>query len=128
MSIFKTVVRVLFAAFFIFAGIRPFTIRDFFIAIVPPYLPWPEALVYISGVSEILLGTLLMFPRTARLAGWGFIALLLAVFPANIHMAMNPDLVSDHFTEGALGPSAPCKVCSSHWRIGLLAPSNRERG
>jgi uncharacterized membrane protein len=91
MSIFKAVLRVLLAAFFIFAGISHFTNRAFFIAIVPPYLPWPAALVYISGVAEILLGALLMVPRTARLAGWGLIALLIAVFPANIHMAMHAD-------------------------------------
>jgi len=92
MSIFKAVLRVLFAAFFIVAGISHFTNRAFFIAIVPPYLPWPAALVYISGVAEILLGALLMVPRTSRLAGWGLIALLVAVFPANVHMAMNPHL------------------------------------
>lgn len=92
MSTFKTLVRVLFAAFFLFAGVSHFTNRGFFIAIVPPYLPWPEALVAISGAAEILLGALLIVPRTSQLAGWGLIALLVAVFPANIHMAMHPDL------------------------------------
>ena len=92
MSIFKTVVRILFAVFFIVAGVTHFTNFDFFLAIVPPYLPWPAALVYISGVAEILLGALLLLPRTERIAGWGLIALLIAVFPANVHMAMNPGL------------------------------------
>jgi uncharacterized membrane protein len=68
MSIFKAVVRILFAGFFIFAGVSHFTSRRFFIAIVPPYLPWPEALVFISGVAEILLGALPMIRKTARLA------------------------------------------------------------
>ena len=90
MSTFKTVVRVLFAAFFIFAGINHFTNRNFFIAIVPPYLPRPAALVYISGAAEILLGALLLVRGTTRIAGWGLIALLIAVFPANLHMALNP--------------------------------------
>ena len=92
MSIFKTILRVLFAACFVFTGVSHFTNRDFFIAIVPPYLPWPAALVYISGVAEILLGALLMPRQTARFAGWGLIALLVAVFPANVHMAMHPGL------------------------------------
>jgi uncharacterized membrane protein len=49
-------------------------------------------LVYVSGVAEIVLGVLLLVPATTRIAAWGMIALLIAVFPANIHMAMNPEL------------------------------------
>ena len=92
MPIFKTVARILFAAFFVFTGVSHFTHRDFFVAIVPPYLPWPVALVCVSGAAEILLGALLMLPQTSRLAGWGLIALLIAVFPANVHMAVHPGL------------------------------------
>jgi uncharacterized membrane protein len=88
----KAVVRVLFAAFFVIAGVTHFTNREFFVSIVPPYLPWPEMLVYVSGVAEIVLGVLLLVPATTRIAAWGMIALLIAVFPANIHMAMNPEL------------------------------------
>ena len=89
---FKAIIRVLFAAFFVIAGITHFTNREFFISIVPPYLPWPTMLVYVSGVAEIVLGVLLLVPSTMRIAAWGQIALLIAVFPANIHMAMNPQL------------------------------------
>ena len=95
MNIFKTIVRVLFGAFFIIAGVTHFTNRDFFMSIVPAYLPWPEMLVYVSGVAEIALGGMLMIPATTRIAAWGLIALLIAVFPANIHMAMNPQLYPD---------------------------------
>ena len=59
---------------------------------MPPYVPWHAELVFISGVIEIGLGLLLLFRRTAALAAWGLIALLIAVFPANIHMALNPQL------------------------------------
>ena len=92
MKTVKAVVRVLFAAFFVIAGVTHFTNREFFVSIVPPYLPWPEMLVYVSGVVEIVLGVLLLVPSMTRLAAWGQIALLIAVFPANIHMAMNPEL------------------------------------
>jgi uncharacterized membrane protein len=95
MNAFKLVVRLLFAAFLIVAGVTHFTNRDFFTAIVPPYLPWPELLVYVSGLAEIAIGVMLMVPATSRIAGWAAIALLIAVFPANIHMAMNPQLYPD---------------------------------
>lgn len=88
----KRVLLVLFGAFFIVAGITHFTNQAFFTSIVPPYLPFPVALVVISGIAEIGLGAALMVRRTSRLAAWGLIALLIAVFPANLHMAMNPQL------------------------------------
>ncbi|PZO44377.1 MAG: hypothetical protein DCF15_22080, partial [Phormidesmis priestleyi] len=60
-----------------------------FIKIVPGFLPFPAALVYISGVFEILLGAGLFFPATRRLSGWGLVALFIAVYPANLNMAFN---------------------------------------
>ncbi len=83
--------RYLYAAIYIGAGINHFLNPDFYVAIVPPYLPWPLALVYLSGVAEIALGTLLLFKRWAAMAAWGIIALLIAVFPANVHMALHPE-------------------------------------
>jgi len=57
--------------------------------IMPDYLPWPLALVYVSGFFEVLGGVGLAVPRLRRVAGWGLIALLVAVFPANVHMVLN---------------------------------------
>jgi uncharacterized membrane protein len=68
MKAFSLVVRVLFAAFFIVAGVTHFTNRDFFTSIVPPYLPWPVMLVYVSGVAEMVLGVMLLIPATMRFA------------------------------------------------------------
>jgi uncharacterized membrane protein len=59
--------------------------------IVPPYLPAPRALVYASGVAEIAGGVGLMPRASRRLAGWWLIATLIAVFPANLEMALHPD-------------------------------------
>lgn len=56
---------------------------------VPPYLPWHLALVYLSGVAEISGGVGLLIPWVRRMAAWGLVALLIAVFPANLYMAMN---------------------------------------
>jgi uncharacterized membrane protein len=81
-----------FAALFIIAGVSHFVATDFFLKIMPPYLPFHLPLVLVSGVIEILLGILLLVPRYSRLAAWGIIALLIAVFPANIHVYQHQEL------------------------------------
>ena len=77
------------AFFYGFAGVMHFVNAAFFIRIVPDYLPWHAALVYISGICEIVLAVLVLRPSTRVFAAWGIIALLIAVFPANINMAVN---------------------------------------
>lgn len=81
--------RVLTAAGFIVAGAFHFIRPDDYIRIVPEELPAPAALVAISGVAEILGGLGLLVPRTCRVAGLGLVALLVAVFPANVNMAIH---------------------------------------
>ncbi|MCP9496208.1 MAG: DoxX family protein [Pyrinomonadaceae bacterium MAG19_C2-C3] len=83
----KFALRVVFALLFIVAGILHFTHTDFYLLIMPPYLPFHRALVYLSGAFEIAGGVGLIIPRTKKAASYGLIALLLAVFPANIYMA-----------------------------------------
>lgn len=95
----KTISKFLFAALFIFAGTMHFIKPDFFLKIMPPYLPWHLAIVYISGVIEILLGVMLITSKYQNIAAWGLVALLIAVSPANIHMAMNPELFSEYTTK-----------------------------
>lgn len=80
--------RVLLAVFFVIAGINHFRNPAFYLSMIPPVLPFPGALNAISGVAEIVLGVAVLIPRTRRLAGWGLIALLIAVFPANIYAAL----------------------------------------
>jgi uncharacterized membrane protein len=88
----KIISRYVFGAFFVFAGVNHFLNTAFYVSIMPPYLPWHVALVYLSGIAEIGLGAMLLKRRWSVLAAWGLIALLIAVFPANIHMAMHPEL------------------------------------
>jgi uncharacterized membrane protein len=71
----------------IVAGVLHFVIPHYYMLIMPAYLPWHLALVLISGVFEIGLGLALFVPRLRPIAGWGLIALLVAVWPANIWMA-----------------------------------------
>lgn len=89
---FKTATRYLFGAFFVGAGINHFLNTGFYLDMMPPYLPWHRALVYLSGIAEIGLGALLWWSPLRVAAAWGLIALLIAIFPANLHMAMNADL------------------------------------
>ncbi|HEX4341023.1 MAG TPA: hypothetical protein VH062_34175 [Polyangiaceae bacterium] len=69
-------------------GALHFKAADLFVQIVPPWLPAPYVLVWISGVAELLLGASLQFRATRRLAGYGLVALYVAVFPANIYMTL----------------------------------------
>ena len=85
----KRIMRWLFALSLASVGIHHFIDSDLYIAIMPPYLPWHLELVLISGVFEVLGGLGLLIPRTRRAAGWGVLALLIAVYPANIHMLVN---------------------------------------
>lgn len=89
MAIVKQVLLYLMAVVYVGAGIAHFTSTDFFVEIMPAYLPWHLELVYLSGAIEIGLGFLLLLPATRWLAAWGVIALLVAVFPANLNMALN---------------------------------------
>jgi uncharacterized membrane protein len=81
----------LFGPFFVFAGAMHFVVPRTYEAIVPDYLPAHKELVQASGVAEIAGGLGVMHPRTRRLASWWSVATLIAVFPANLHMALNPD-------------------------------------
>jgi len=81
--------------FFMLGGVGHFTNAEFFINIVPPYLPFPEALVAISGVFEILGAIGILIPRFRQWTGWALFALVICVTPANIHMWMNPDQFPD---------------------------------
>jgi uncharacterized membrane protein len=76
---------------FIAAGANHFRDPRFYRAIMPDYLPAHDELVAASGVAEMLGGAALMHPRTRRLGGWWLIATLIAVFPANLHMALHPE-------------------------------------
>jgi uncharacterized membrane protein len=93
MSRTKTVSKYVLAVFMIGAGTMHFVNPDFYIRIMPSYLPLHRELVYLSGICEIVLGLLLLIPRYSTLAGWGIIALLIAVFPANIFVYQNQDVL-----------------------------------
>jgi uncharacterized membrane protein len=114
MKIAKEVFRWLLAALFVVAGISHFLRPPFYEKMVPPYLPSPYLLVVISGIAELILGVLLVIPRFSRRAAWGLIALLIAVSPANIHMALHPDLFPE-FSPTALWIRLPLQLVLMAW-------------
>lgn len=97
----------------IFAGYAHFAKPDFYLQAMPPYIPFHEAIVYISGVIEILLGILLLIPKTRQKAAWGIILLLIAIFPANIHMYLNHE--NFPMTETALLIRLPIQLVLILW-------------
>jgi uncharacterized membrane protein len=90
---------------YVVAGIAHFVVPELYVQIVPPFLPAPLALVYLSGLAEMAVGIGLLIPRTRRYAAWATIALLVAVFPANVYMATHGVVV-----EGLPGGGDPSDV------------------
>lgn len=93
MTWIRSISKSVLAIFMIGAGTMHFVTPEFFLKIVPPYLPLHGELVLVSGICEILLGVLLLLPRWSHSVDWGIIALLIAVFPAKVHLYQNQDVV-----------------------------------
>tara|TARA_B100001142_G_scaffold224408_1_gene222535 strand:- start:6474 stop:6884 length:411 start_codon:yes stop_codon:yes gene_type:complete len=74
---------------YITVGVKHFISPDFFLTIVPPIIKWKEEAVLLSGFIEVILGILLLFNQTRKLASWGIILLLIAVFPSNIYLYLS---------------------------------------
>lgn len=87
----KTLLQYVLALLMVAAGVNHFLKPRMYMRIMPPSLPWHRELVLLSGVAEVLLGVFLLGPATTRLAAWGLVALFVAVFPANLHMARHPE-------------------------------------
>ena len=85
----KSILLWVMGIFYIFAGIMHFANTGFYVPMMPPYLPWHLQLIYLSGVAEIACGVGVLIPTWRSLAAWATIALLIAVFPANIHIALH---------------------------------------
>jgi uncharacterized membrane protein len=89
MSLTKRVLLYVMAAFYIFAGVMHFVRPEYYRPMMPPYLPWHDFLIFLSGVAEVGLGAAVLVPSIRPLAAWGIILLLVAIFPANVHIALN---------------------------------------
>jgi uncharacterized membrane protein len=108
----KIIGKWLISLSFVAVGVTHFTDPEPFLAIMPQALPWHLELVYLSGFFEIVGGLGLLFPTTQKRAAWGLLALLVAVFPANINMLVN---------------ETPERIQCSTQRIDIRPEAARER-
>jgi uncharacterized membrane protein len=89
----RLVSKWVFGVAFIAAGVLHFVRPDAYMKIMPPYLAWHRPLVFVSGVAEIGLGALLLVHKFSAIAAWGLIALLIAIFPANIYLYQHQEIL-----------------------------------
>ena len=94
-SLWRKLSLLAFSAFFVNIGIDHFVNPEFYLTIMPPMMPLHLEAVYISGFFEILGGLGLLISRFRKISGWGLLALLIAVYPANIYMAITPEAFPD---------------------------------
>lgn len=87
----RTAARALLTAFFLLAGAWHFVMPEYYLSILPSWVPHPRFAVYASGMAEMALGLFVQVPRLRSLAGYGLIGLLVAIFPANLQMALHPE-------------------------------------
>ena len=118
----KTLSRCLLGLFFMAAGLNHFWHTAFYVAMVPPYLPYPLALVYFSGVAELVLGAGVLVRRWEAGAAWGLIVLSVAVFPANVHMALHPELFTQ-FSPAGLWLRLPLQAVVIAWAYWHTRPA-----
>ena len=103
----KSILIVISSIFYTIIGIKHFIELDYFLSIIPPYLPFHLELVYISGFFEILFGLMILFPKYRYYGAIGLILLLIAVFPANIYLAQSKE------AQEAIGTSQQIAI----WRL-----------
>ncbi len=123
--VIRLIALVLLGFFFVGAGINHFVHPNVYLRIVPPWLPAPALLVQISGICEILGGIGVLLPKTRRLSGAGLIALLVAVFPANVQMAQHPGLYADIAAAPALYLRLPLQLVIIAWVWWTCMPPTR---
>ena len=121
-GLWKKVVLFGLAIFFINVGVDHFINPDFYLSIMPPALPLHLEAVYISGFFEVLGGVGVLVPRLRKIAGWGLVALLVAVYPANIYMALTPQAFPDT-PLGALYFRLVLQFVFFYWAFSVTRPT-----
>lgn len=115
MNALRPGLRWLLAVFFVAAGANHFRTPEIYLGMMPAWLPAPAALNGIAGAAEILGGFGVLVPATRRAAGWGLIALLVAVFPANVHVAIAGKMPGLDFSPQTLWLRLPFQAVFIVW-------------
>ena len=126
MKLVKKILQVILAAAMILAGGNHFLNPEFYLPMMPPALPFSSILNYLSGAIEIFLGVLLLIPSFMRFAAWGLIALFIAVFPANVYMALHPELFPE-FSPTALYLRLPFQLIFIAWAFWFTRPASENK-
>lgn len=119
--------KILLALLFIVSGVNHFISPGLYLQIMPPYLPWPSFLVYLSGFFEVALGALLLAPPVTKLAAWGLVLLLVTVFPANLHMAVSSEQYGN-VPDILLWLRLPLQAVLIAWALWYTKPENGKAG
>lgn len=123
----RSAFRWILAVFFVVAGANHFRAPATYLGMIPPWLPWPEGLNAISGACEILGGAGILLPRTRMAAGWGLISLLVAVFPANLHVALMGRMPGFDYSATALWLRLPFQAVFVAWVAWVAIAENPRR-
>ena len=107
--------------FFIYFGIDHFINPEFYLSIMPPAFPLHAEAVYISGFFEILGGISVLIAPLRKIAGWGLVALLICVYPANIYMAITPEAFPE-ISIGLLYFRLPLQFLFIYWAYSVTRP------
>ena len=107
--------------FFIYFGIDHFINPEFYLSIMPPAFPLHVEAVYISGFFEILGGISVLIAPLRKIAGWGLVALLICVYPANIYMAITPEAFPE-ISIGLLYFRLPLQFLFIYWAYSVTRP------
>jgi uncharacterized membrane protein len=114
-AVMRTALRWILAAFFVAAGSNHFRAPALYADMMPAWAPWPSALIGVSGACEILGGIGILVPRTRRAAGCGLVALLVAVLPANLHVALLGHMPGFGFSPEVLWLRLPFQAVFIAW-------------
>jgi uncharacterized membrane protein len=118
---------VLFASIFIVSGVLHFFLPEPYLKIIPPFLPWPKMLLWVSGAAELAGGAGLLLRKFRRVAAYGLAALLVAVFPANIYMAVAhvpfPGILGDSWAQWL---RLPLQIPMIFWALYYARPPKDE--